>query len=105
MAEELMSIYRQAGKLSNDLQTQLTDLEVQDQATMVGQAFSARVGTMEAHRIHRLIDDDDISADGREVSLVLNPVVRISGNDDGEGYGRNFRILVKACVVLGCRSG
>ena len=61
-------------------------------------AFEVSSPTMEAHRLHRL-DDEDQSMDGRLIKVVTQPALIIHGNSDGKDYNTS-RVLVKAVVCL-----
>jgi len=100
LIDSLASLYVRAGELSTGLHTQLPELDVRNQNSALGLPFYVRDCSMEAHRLHQLLHDTDTSVDGRIISLVLNPLVQITGNDDGEGYGERARILAKACVWM-----
>ncbi|CAM1501733.1 Fc.00g037170.m01.CDS01 [Cosmosporella sp. VM-42] len=96
----LENLYFRAGELSTSIQRYLPKVEIKDPTILLGHSFSVRDPFLEAHRLHGLEDDDDDRHDGRRISLVLNPAICISGNDDGEGYDTTQRVLVRSCVLL-----
>ncbi len=96
----LARLYYVAGQTSGSLQAQLPLIEYIPQAEFLGERFQVSNPKTEAHRLHGLADATDRMMDGSPVALALNPLVRISGNGDGEGYGENRRVLVRTCVVL-----
>ncbi|KAJ4185165.1 hypothetical protein NW755_008608 [Fusarium falciforme] len=97
--KSLKDLYYCAGELSTTMQRCLPEVSVVDPKKLIHQPFSVYERSTEAHRAYGLIDDDDEKLDGKGISLVMNPTIRLWGNDDGEGYETD-RVLVKSCVML-----
>lgn len=98
--ETLENLYFRAGELSTMIQRYLPKICITDTAELLGQPFSVRGGYTEAHRSYGLEEDDE-RLDGSSITLVLNPVIGLSGNDDGEGYENLPRALMRSCVLVG----
>lgn len=94
--EELQEVYISAAELSASLWTQRT--YTSNDGLRQLNAFSIKSPEMVAHPLHRL-DDEDHSMDGKEILLVVYPLVTAYGNDDGESYDQRTA-WAKAIVLV-----
>ncbi|KXT08542.1 hypothetical protein AC579_10243 [Pseudocercospora musae] len=106
--DELVEILEQAACLSWRLWTRKTRITVHDGDAMAAlarphrtQVYNATSNLLEAHPLHnRDLDDDPKALDGREIFLLCNPLVTISGDGDGGNYQKHT-ILRKAVCWMG----
>jgi len=90
---ELADIWTRAAHLFIQLHTQMAEIQVINPARVVGKHFSEE--WMTRHQCHPRGTESYT-----EVHLVLTPMIRLSGNEDGDGYLQG-RVLSKGTVLVG----
>ena len=95
--DELQSIYREAGKLSIQLWKQTTDLRL-DIAYSLKEQFSRRSVSIQPHS-SMLLDEDDISCDGKPPDMIIEPGLFAYGDANGQNYDMR-KNWMKATVLL-----
>jgi hypothetical protein len=93
----LVSIFEEAGDLAMRVWTHRPGIKYHFIQDVVQRRFAVDSPIMQAHPLHKLDDPSDHSLDGRQVSLVVHPVVVRVGTHDGESYEQE-RVWVKAVV-------
>jgi myosin heavy subunit len=95
---ELREIFMKAAELATSLWTQKSYLRCEGLRELKDRTFRNGSPIMEAHRLHKL-DDEDPRLDGRPISIVIQPTVLAIGNHEGEFMDpARPRVLAKAVV-------
>ncbi|KAK7514990.1 hypothetical protein IWZ03DRAFT_361431 [Phyllosticta citriasiana] len=98
--EELLQIVLEAGTLNSHLATQRTLYIWQSAAPFLGQGFTVSSPYVKADRLNRLDDEEDDKCDGKPIRIILGLVLSACGNNDGEDYDKDHRVLTKASVWI-----
>jgi hypothetical protein len=96
------AIYRQAAELSFQLWTRRTTIRCVTLREMDRQNFAVDNPYMEPHPLVRYDDHQD-QLFGRPISVVVHPIVKAFGTDEGDAYDQPGRVWAKAVVWLDSR--
>jgi hypothetical protein len=93
--QELQRLYQSAEELSLSLWSQRTSMECKGLEALP--VFNDN-GTMRAHRLHQLDEDDD-RLNGKNVLVVIQPLVVAYGTEDAEDYDKE-KTWARAIVLI-----